>query len=563
MPVLPAFSTPADLKDFSDSPAQQAAMDASWNATLNRFAEQAKVPDPWDMINFGPCPAYYNPLTTDVPAGAVSAPITWNAFPGRIPAYFPDSPSDWNNWADSGVPAADQIDVDLCNGGAAIPPTVYTPTGPRGWQDEYCEWSVTRNAAGKITSVMFTCENPEYWLTLWQVSPQKVLQLYRQLVNADVQLDDLCLLDAKGKPVVDPTTGQPAYNPLNKWNRGTQTLADSGGAVHLTSSPNTLGAEVILAAVAAMPRVKDGQPVQDAAQLVCFAKYGRIGRHSDPTIGQSVNSLVNYAGMQQVSATLSNPVGLYMQTPDFSAFKTPDGTPASTFWHVVRGHAKGSASDIDRILHVKFSVPEKYNYAVGDITINGQAIQYASQIAQQFNMALMATVFAGSGVTQTPVGATVSNPNPSPAASALQAESVFLAARQAEYVANEIPLSFPILALPLKNGQALSQVALMLNTADASGEATFSVPEGGLTISVTGKGSVETTQGQQGYYLVTLAVDPSAKPGDRTILASVGGMPATPYAAVGLLTVVAGPAVTASTGTTSNTRTLHVRGGRA
>jgi hypothetical protein len=29
-------------------------------------------------------------------------------------------------------------------------------------QDEYCEWRVTRNAAGKITKVVFVTESPEY-----------------------------------------------------------------------------------------------------------------------------------------------------------------------------------------------------------------------------------------------------------------------------------------------------------------------------------------------------------------------------------------------------------------
>ena len=49
-------------------------------------------------------------------------------------------------------------------------------------QDEYCEWSVTRNAAGKITKVMFTSEGPEYWKYLARVQPDTVLEVRRPLL---------------------------------------------------------------------------------------------------------------------------------------------------------------------------------------------------------------------------------------------------------------------------------------------------------------------------------------------------------------------------------------------
>lgn len=46
-------------------------------------------------------------------------------------------------------------------------------------QDEYCEWSVERNAQGKVTRVMFTCEGPEYWTCLAEKQPETVLQVGR------------------------------------------------------------------------------------------------------------------------------------------------------------------------------------------------------------------------------------------------------------------------------------------------------------------------------------------------------------------------------------------------
>jgi hypothetical protein len=118
----------------------------------------------------------------------------------------------------------------------------------------------------------------------------------------------------------------------------------------------------------------------------------------------------------------------------FSQYQTPDGTPASQFWTVVRGQLKdpNNPSDIDRILHATFSVPPSLGYTVSDIKIAGQPIQYASQIAQQvgsggITMALLATAFAGGGPNQTGVDCTVTNDNPTSAASFLQDASVFAA----------------------------------------------------------------------------------------------------------------------------------------
>lgn len=541
MAKLAQFSPPARIQDFSNDPAQQECLNAAWSGNINRWVNAALLGDVWDRINYGPRPAFYNPLVTDTPDTAGNVPITWNAFPGRLQALFPNQGASWQQWADQGVP--DKVTTDLCSG-KTIDPAPYSPTGPRGWQDEYCEWSVTRNGAGQITSVMFTCENPEYWMTLWQVDPGKVLQIYQQVINPAVQLSDLCLKDSHGQTVNDPLTGQPCYNPLNKWNSGTRTLANSGGAMHLTSSPNTLGAEYDLAAAATMPREKDHDPVTSAAALVCFARYGRIGRHSDPTIGQNVNQYANYTPtLPHPQATLADPPGLYMQTPQFSDYVTPDNTPAQTFWTVVRGSLKdpNTSEDIDRILHATFSVPPELGYTVSDIKIGNQPIQYGSQIAATITMALLATAFPNSGVVQTPVGATLDNSNPSPSVSALQALAVFTAYRAQELASNEQPLSIPVLALAVSPGQQVSNIALLLNTSDTPDGAVFTVPEGGVSIRIDGTQALPNAE--LSLYQVTLCVDANAAIGDRSILASVPSMPATQQAAIGLLTVVAPPQV--------------------
>ena len=205
----------------------------------------------------------------------------------------------------------------------------FGPAGLRGWQDEYCEWSVTRDRAtdntDKVTSAMFTCENPDYWFTLWHVDPSCVLDIYQKVISPKVHLEDLYLRDQQGNPVYNSLTGKPAYNPINKWNSGTAAVPGvSGGAMHLTSPPNTLGAEVYLAAAATLLR---DVPLYNAQAMICCSKYGQPFRNSDPHIGFGANQLTKNG----YTVSLTNPVGLYIQEPDWSSYETQTGLPRPSF----------------------------------------------------------------------------------------------------------------------------------------------------------------------------------------------------------------------------------------
>jgi hypothetical protein len=107
-------------------------------------------------------------------------------------------------------------------------------------QDEYCEWSVTRNPeTGKITKVTFTSEGPEYWQFLSERDPDLVLRLYREHIGPEVQRSDLF---ANGE-----------YIPMNRWNNTT-----TDGAMHLIQQANTLSAEIELAAASTLVRQSGG-----------------------------------------------------------------------------------------------------------------------------------------------------------------------------------------------------------------------------------------------------------------------------------------------------------------
>ena len=100
-------------------------------------------------------------------------------------------------------------------------------------QDEYLEWHVTRNGAGKLTSVQFTCEGYDYYEFLGREAPDILLSLYQKFISPAVKHADLF-------------SGE-QYQKLNRWN-----TAD--GAMHLTQQANNLFAEVILAAEATVRR---------------------------------------------------------------------------------------------------------------------------------------------------------------------------------------------------------------------------------------------------------------------------------------------------------------------
>ena len=385
------FKTPAKIQDFQNDPAKQAKMDALWNSNLNGFTEQGMLSNRWNTTNTPSTTNYYNP-TSDTSQSTL-AQILWSPFPGRLAFNFPSlSQSQLNQLADTGN-MPDTISNDPCDppSGTAVP---YFPYGPRGWLDEYCEWAVTRNTAGKITKVQFTCENPEYWNSVWQVDPNKVLDLYRSIIgNPNITLEDLSV-----PGVTDPITGQPVYNPLNKWNTGTSSTATGGGAIHLTSTPNTLQTEIGLATLATVlrnnPSGTTGNTVWPSSQynaLLCDAQYGQKNRNSDPNIGGAVNSFVNSA----FKVTLANPPGLYIQLPDFSTYQTPDHSDASQYWTIVRGQRTltddfGQPMPGNFILHAVYEVPSSKNFVVGDITIAGQPIDWGSQIASTFKMHIVA-----------------------------------------------------------------------------------------------------------------------------------------------------------------------------
>jgi hypothetical protein len=211
-------------------------------------------------------------------------------------------------------------------------------------QNEYCEWHVTRNAAGKITKVVFVTESPEYWQRLWAADRAAVVGLYQTLVDPAVSEADLRV----GGPGSD-------YNQFNRFNT-------TDGIVHLIQNINTLTAALGLSQ----------QSIHTGAARDNYETPPPGLRTSvDPRVKCDIGALARTG----LSLTLREPVGLYITGYDDTGWTKPDGSPVDDYWRIVRGSP-------GRILRLEYEVPPGEGFVVGDIRIGGRQIEWGGQIAE-------------------------------------------------------------------------------------------------------------------------------------------------------------------------------------
>ncbi|MFD3940044.1 hypothetical protein ACFWSF_35185 [Streptomyces sp. NPDC058611] len=326
MTTLDAYNPPGNLTDLDDDGRKK------WHMWLScRVDETIQGPSRHRVLHDGPRPQFYNATKTPTGDDATDASVTWTAFPRALHSLN----SDMERW--------EAADSDRLN------------------QDEYCEWSVSRNADHKVNRVTFTCEGPEYWEHLAAYNPAKVLELYRTYISPDVVAEDLF--------------PDGAYDPYNEWNNST-----SRGAMHLVQPNNTLTAEIELAAAATIRRVIDGREYTQSDELIACSDYGDPKRNSDPKIGFKVNKLAQ----EGADITLTDPVGLYFDDLNTDGWETPDGSDPKSYWTYLRG-------DADHPVRAVYEVPDGKGFTVGDIKIRGWHITTGSQIADFITMKLTAT----------------------------------------------------------------------------------------------------------------------------------------------------------------------------
>ena len=315
MAVLAAFSPPAALED---------AHADKWNTVVRGivrpYARRFRQ--------------FYDPTADDTPAEAQTPTIAWTAFPATLVRGSTSQEGRWQK-ADA----------------------------KRAAQDEYCEWSVERNAEGKLTDVTFTTELPEYWAHLADTNRDGLVELYRTLVSPKVEPSHL--FDGRGR-----------YNPINRWNNSTQ-----GRLAHLIQQNNNLGAAVTLVAEATVLRQRNGEPVTNKQELVDCAGLGNPFRNSDPQIAAAVND----AAATGAEITMQDPFGLYIQGLQTTGITAPDGANPATFWKIERGNAQHT-------LRARFAVPPERGYTVGDLKIGGRPLNFGAQLADRVVVKVTAIV---------------------------------------------------------------------------------------------------------------------------------------------------------------------------
>jgi len=343
------FDAPGNNGDFATQP----TLAAKWSAKMSKnFDDGVADVNAKLAANGGGTCQFYNPVTHGLTGPDVTPPsagdITWNGFPRKFLGVGPGSPPNF----------------------AGAEPAL-TPGQARN-QDEYLEWHVTKNAAGKITAVQFTCEGWDYYEFLGAEAPDLLLALYKKFISPTVVKADLF-------------TGN-KYQKLNRWNT-------RDGAMHLTHQANNLHAEVILAAEATVRRKNSaGTEITSAVPLTKCARFGDEGRNSDPTIGAGVNAFARQGRM----ITLANPVGLYIEHLDDSGFRLPGGLPVTNWFQILRGSP-------GHTLRAVFAPPAGSPLTVSDVTIGGAPIQFGGQIAQNITMKLTGVASVSSPVHNSPI----------------------------------------------------------------------------------------------------------------------------------------------------------------
>jgi hypothetical protein len=352
------YRPPADIDDFARRPALASTLRQRWHDYISSgIAGRAAANGLFYDAEHDPNPG----------VAATRAPIPWNAFPRTIWQWF-NADSDLTG-PDKAFAAAETLN-EL--GRVRHPNGALIPLFERQ-QDEYCEWHTDRNPSGGITRIAFTAEGPEYFEKMAETDLTLVGDLYREHVNPAVRDEDLVWdadMSAQGQVVFR----RGAYNKRNRWN--TQL-----GAMHLTHQANTLGAEINLAADATALFPVAAAPANTfPSRLICCAGFGGVNRSSDPLIGAGVNGFA--AG--GLSATLANPVGLYMTEIGIGGLRDPHGAPIGPEGlRIVRASA-----DRSLILRAEITPPPGAAYTLDQCTFEGQPLTGGGMIARRITMVL-------------------------------------------------------------------------------------------------------------------------------------------------------------------------------
>jgi hypothetical protein len=391
------FTAPGGLNDFSDPKNWHQAMLKEANGIVDILVQTVLGRSPASQAEYDQVAAtlaYINPAINPPPSDAATVAVTpWGGFPRavKIKAPWPGFPPDVVD-ADGSYRAADQLGAEDYRPGVFVDRHGNVMTLPsRHRQDEYLEWVLRRDTAGRIRTAIFVAEGYDYFSKLYEVDERRVVEIYQEFTETrTINADDLrapegiYFRDLQGRTSEEVTPG--GFNHRNRFNV-------SPGIIHLSHRANSLGAEVNLAGVSGIARrLTSGELLDgiDERRLLCCAQGGEPNRNSDPLISKQAYAQV----MAGKHYTLANPVGLYIATIAHEHLLLPDGvTPApEEWWRTVRG-----TSDDQRVLRLELEVPANENFVVGDLSIDGVPLKFGGQLAELLTMHLFVTIWNRAG----------------------------------------------------------------------------------------------------------------------------------------------------------------------
>ena len=280
-------------------------------------------------------PQFYDPTANDTPANAAEADGVLGRLPG--PGLRGAPPANAGRWR---------------------------PTASAHEQDEYCEWTVERNGAGKITRVTFTTEVPEYWAHLFELDLETLLELYRELVGVEV--------DPGGSRSPTAPTWRNKWNDLDARAAPPTSCRQQQPRRSRRSRRRTPPCSAVKDGVSRSPtsRSWSGAPARRAA-----AQQRSRDRRRRST----------YAAGPGNEITLADPPGLYLGRPLTAGMITPDGADAAP-------SGASSAASPPHPCARTYEVPAGSGYAVGDIKVNGPPIGFGGQLADRVQVWVTVTI---------------------------------------------------------------------------------------------------------------------------------------------------------------------------
>jgi len=326
MALITKYDTPASLRDVPEG----SSFYDKWHNFVNGAGGVSAAP---------PVPPWIDPVRVDPDVVTVRT-LSWIGFPRKTLTVDrrDDRAQGFADAEDSGA------------------------TGDwRPKQKEYFEWHTTRDEAGKVTKVAFSTETPQYFERLAEVDKERVLELYREHVDPNVQWDELVNADG-------------TYDRHNRW-----TTTD--GIMHYVNNINELNQAIGLAQNGANATVVNLADRNLAPDRDNFEFPVIDFNAADDYIIREVAALCRSG----FDVTVHEPVGLYIDGWDDSGWTKPDGSPVGDYWRITRGRPGA-------VLRLEYKVPSEEGFVVGDILIGGRPVLHGGQLAEHMTSSLPVVV---------------------------------------------------------------------------------------------------------------------------------------------------------------------------